>query len=205
LLYSPELNIEKTKHSKSQKLPNRTLNMSILNIPLIAKHVIFLNIRLKFIGSKGWYQWKSENQPKNKRENPFRRTVGREIIRLPRSEFLLGLNRILPKPAFLFDGFLRMFLSDETRNTIYGKARGVPVSWASVSLHPFPCPRVCLFTRSCYAELGVGQARTRDDLLIRFFFHLGVGVGWVRPDFGLFPYLTRTQRVWKIQLATLAK
>ena len=140
--------------------------MSILNIPLIAKHVIFLNIRSKFIGSNGCYQWKSENRQKNKRENPIRRTVGREIIRLPRSEFLLGLNRSLPKAAFLFDGFLRMFLSDETRNTIYGKARGEPVSWASVSFHPFPCPRECLFTRSCYAKLGVGQARTRDGPLM---------------------------------------
>lgn len=56
-----------------------------------------------------------------------------------------GLNRISPKPAFLFDGFLGVFLFDETRNTIYGKVRGESVSWASVSFHLFRAlESVCL-------------------------------------------------------------
>lgn len=58
-----------------------------------------------------------------------------------------------------------MFLSDETRNTIYGGEGGFRFLGFRFFL-PFPCPRECLFTRSCHAQPGVGQARTRNGVLV---------------------------------------
>jgi hypothetical protein len=56
--------------------------MSILITPLIAKHVIFPNIRLKLIRNQGILSMKIRNQQKNKRENPIRSSVGKERISL---------------------------------------------------------------------------------------------------------------------------
>lgn len=118
-----------------------------------------------WLGTKGFYQWRSEINRKIKERILSEVQLEKREFALPRREFLRGLNRILPKPAFLFDRFLWVFLSDETRNTIYGGEGSFRFLGFRFFL-PFPCPRECLFTRPSHAQPGVGQAHTRNGVLV---------------------------------------
>lgn len=121
----------KNKTWQKPKLPNRTLTMSILIIPLLAKHVIFPNTRLKF-------SWK--------RENSF---TSRWVFAWVESYFTeTGVSFWWVSGSVSFWWNSKHYLREGE-----GGVRFLGFRFFS----PFPCPRECLFTRSCYTEPGVGK------------------------------------------------
>lgn len=76
--------------------------MSILITPLIAKHVIFPNIRLKLIGTKGFYQWKSEINRKIKERILSEVQLEKREFVLPRREFFARVESYFTETGVSF-------------------------------------------------------------------------------------------------------